>query len=210
MFDVHTLLLFSLACLALTATPGPDMLLIASRSIAQGRSAGFATLAGIQAGTYCHALAAAFGLSELFLLVPVAYDAVRYAGAAYLLFLAWHALRSDHPLTPPLGESRSRSTPAVFRQGLLTNLLNPKMALFVLALFPQFVRTEAGSVALQVMTLATVLNAIGLIVNGLVIVLASRVGARFFRNGNLGRWPQYLLATVFGSLALKLAFDGKR
>ncbi|MBW7972772.1 LysE family translocator [Bradyrhizobium sp. BR 10289] len=210
MLDLHALLLFSLACLALTATPGPDMLLIASRSVAQGRSAGFATLAGIQAGTYCHALAAAFGLSELFLLVPLAYDAVRYAGAAYLLFLASQALRSNQLLALPAGENRRRSTLVVFRQGLLTNLLNPKMALFVLALFPQFVRTEAGSVALQVMILATVLNAIGLIVNGVVIVLASRVGTRFFGNSKLGRWPQYLLATVFGSLALKLAFDGKR
>ncbi|GLH80657.1 hypothetical protein SSBR45G_55660 [Bradyrhizobium sp. SSBR45G] len=85
MLDLHTLALFSLASLALTATPGPDMLLIASRSVAQGRSVGFVTLMGIQAGTYCHALAAAFGPSNLFLLVPVAYDAVRFAGAAHLL-----------------------------------------------------------------------------------------------------------------------------
>jgi threonine/homoserine/homoserine lactone efflux protein len=75
--DFATLALFAAACLALTATPGPDMLLIASRSAGQGRAAGFATLAGIQAGTYCHALAAALGLSQLFLVVPVAYDVVR-------------------------------------------------------------------------------------------------------------------------------------
>ncbi len=92
--DLSTLALFSLACLALTATPGPDMLLIASRSVSQGRSAGFASLAGIQAGTYCHAIAAAFGLSQLFLAVPLAYDLVRYAGAAYLLYLAVQAFRS--------------------------------------------------------------------------------------------------------------------
>jgi threonine/homoserine/homoserine lactone efflux protein len=208
--DLHTLVLFSLACLALTATPGPDMLLIASRSIAQGRSAGFATLAGIQAGTYCHALAAAFGLSELFLLVPVAYDIVRYVGAAYLLYLAWQAFTSNSLLAPASCESQRRSTLSVFRQGLFTNLLNPKMALFVLALFPQFVRTEDGAVALQVMTLATVLNAIGLVVNGIVIVVASRVGASVFSRGSLGRWPQYLLGTVFGGLALRLAFEGKR
>ncbi|MCA3784913.1 LysE family transporter, partial [Burkholderia sp.] len=82
MIDLSTLALFSGACLALTATPGPDMLLIASRSVSQGRRAGFATLAGIQAGTYCHALAAALGLSQLFVAVPLAYDAVRFAGAA--------------------------------------------------------------------------------------------------------------------------------
>jgi threonine/homoserine/homoserine lactone efflux protein len=86
--DFSTLVLFAAACLALTATPGPDMLLIASRSISQGRVSGFATLAGIQVGTYCHALAAALGLSQLFLVVPIAYDVVRYAGAAYLLYLA--------------------------------------------------------------------------------------------------------------------------
>jgi hypothetical protein len=76
--DLSTLALFAVACLALTATPGPDMLLIASRSASQGRAAGFASLAGIQVGTYCHALAAAFGLSQLFLAVPLAYDIVRY------------------------------------------------------------------------------------------------------------------------------------
>src|SRR5271163_1456695 len=195
MLDLYTLALFSLACFALTATPGPDMLLIASRSIAQGRSAGFATLAGIQVGTYCHALAAAFGLSQLFLLVPVAYDAMRYVGAAYLLFLAWRAFSSDGLLAPVSCESQQLSTLVVFRQGLLTNLLNPKMALFVLALFPQFVRTDVGSVALQVMTLATVLNAIGLVVNGFVIAVASRIGARLFKQGSFGRWPQYLLGT---------------
>ena len=120
------------------------MLLIASRSMSQGRGAGFATLAGIQVGTYCHALAAALGLSQLFLVVPVAYDIVRYAGAAYLLWLAWKTFRSDGTLFAPTGGLRHFPLGTMFRQGLLTNLLNPKMALFVLALFPQFVRPEAG------------------------------------------------------------------
>src|SRR6476620_5857108 len=101
--DLSTLAVFAVACLALTATPGPDMLLIASRSVSQGRSAGFASLAGIQAGTYCHALGAAFGLSQLFLIVPIAYDFVRYAGAGYLLYLAWRAFRST-------GEALARTT----------------------------------------------------------------------------------------------------
>ena len=101
MLDVSTLALFAAACLALTMTPGPDMLLILSRSVTQGRRSGFATLAGIQAGTYCHALAAAFGLSQLFLAVPFAYDAVRYAGAAYLLFLAYKAFRTHGTAMAP-------------------------------------------------------------------------------------------------------------
>jgi threonine/homoserine/homoserine lactone efflux protein len=208
--DLSTLALFAVAALALTASPGPDMLLIASRSMSQGRVAGFATLAGIQVGTYCHALAAALGLSQLFLLVPVAYDIVRYAGAAYLLYLAWKTVRSDGTVFAPTGGLRHFPVGAMFRQGLLTNLLNPKMALFVLALFPQFVQPEAGSVALQIMVLATVLNAIGIVVNGTVILAASRIGRLFARGGRWRRWPQILLGTVFAGLAVRLAFDSRR
>lgn len=211
MIDLSTLALFALACLALTATPGPDMLLIASRSITQGKTSGFATLAGIQVGTFCHALAAALGLSQLFLAVPLAYDVVRYAGAAYLLYLAWKSFRSSGTAFAPATGLPRHPIGAVFRQGLFTNLLNPKMALFVLALFPQFVRPEAGHVAVQIMVLATVLNLVGLVVNGLVIAMASRLGRAFSGvGGRLRRLPQFLLGTVFAGLALKLAFDGKR
>lgn len=207
--DFSTLALFAAACLALTATPGPDMLLIASRSATQGWAAGFASLVGIQAGTYCHALAAAFGLSQLFLAVPLAYDAVRYAGAAYLLYLALKAFRSDGALRPTAGLP-SYGIGRIFRQGLLTNLLNPKMALFVLALFPQFLRPEAGSVAGQILVLATILNLIGLVVNGLVIVTASRLGRLMTGHGKFRRLPQVLLGTVFAGLAARLVYQGQR
>lgn len=208
--DFTTLVLFAAACLALCATPGPDMLLIASRSISQGKASGFATLAGIQAGTYCHALAVALGLSELFLAVPVAYDVVRYAGAAYLLYLAWQSFRSTGTVLAPTPGLRRYPIGVVFRQGLLTNLLNPKMALFVLALFPQFVNPDAGSVAVQILLLATVLNLIGIVVNGMVIVMASRLGRAFSGRTRLRRAPQLLLGTVFAGLAVRLAFDSRR
>ncbi|KJC59078.1 amino acid transporter [Bradyrhizobium sp. LTSPM299] len=208
--DLSTLALFTLACLALTATPGPDMLLIASRSATQGRAAGFASLAGIQVGTYCHALAAAFGLSQLFLAVPFAYDAVRYAGAAYLLYLTWQALRSNGASLRPIAALPRFLLPQIFRQGLFTNLLNPKMALFVLALFPQFVRPDAGAVAGQILVLATMLNLVGLVVNGLVIMTASRIGRALTGRNRLQRVPQILLATVFAGLAVRLVYDGRR
>jgi len=208
--DLSTLGLFAIACLALTATPGPDMLLIASRSASQGRTAGFATYLGIATGTYCHALAAAFGLSQLFLAAPIAYDAVRYAGAAYLAFLAWKAFRSDGTTLAPVAGLPRYSKTRIFRQGVLTNLLNPKMALFVLALFPQFVHPEAGSVAGQILVLATMLNLIGLVVNGLVILTASRIGAALSGRTRFRRAPQILLGTVFAGLAARLAFGGQR
>ena len=208
--DLATLALFSAAALALCATPGPDMLLIASRSISQGRASGFATLAGIQVGTYCHALAAALGLSQLFLIVPLAYDIVRYAGAAYLLYLAWQAFRSTGVVPTPTAGLHRYPIGVVFRQGLLTNLLNPKMALFVLALFPQFVDPAAGSVAMQILLLATVLNLIGIVVNGAVILTASGLGRAFSGRTRWRRAPQLLLGTVFAGLAVKLALDERR
>ena len=207
--DFSTLALFAVACLALTATPGPDMLLIASRSVAQGRAAGFVSLAGIQAGTYVHALAAAFGLSQLFLAVPLAYDAVRFAGAAYLLYLAWQAFRSSSGTFEMRDADARASLASLFQQGLLTNLLNPKMALFVLALFPQFVRPEAGPVAGQILILATVLNGIGLIVNGCVILSASHMRSAILQNPRAKRWSEFALGTVFAGLAVRLAVQGR-
>lgn len=211
--DISILLLFAVAALALTASPGPDMLLIASRSATQGRVAGLATWTGIAAGTYCHALAAALGLSQLFLAVPVAYDAVRYAGAAYLLYLAWKTFTAKNH--PPEGANaqhirKEHTAWAMFRQGLLTNILNPKMVVFVLALFPQFVSPSSGSVVIQIMVLATVLNLIGLVINGLVIVSASRISRMLSGSGRIKNLSNYILGTVFAGLAMRLAFDNTK
>ncbi|OMQ25732.1 LysE family translocator [Serratia oryzae] len=209
MIDASTLLLFTGACLALTVTPGPDMLLIASRSLSQGRRAGFASLAGIQVGTYCHALAAALGLSQLFVVVPLAYDALRLLGAAYLLYLAGKTLRVGSNLQLSAG-LQTISARRIFRQGLLTNILNPKMALFVLALFPQFIDPRAGSVVLQMLVLATLLNMMGLVVNGAVILMVSGMKSRFAGQQFCARWPHYLLSGVFAGLACKLIFDSRK
>lgn len=203
--DLSTLMLFAAASLVLTATPGPDMLLIASRSLSQGRAAGFLTYAGIALGTYCHALAAALGLSQLFVAVPVAYEVVRWTGCAYLLYLAWKTLRSKPASFAPATGLKRFSSQRILGEGLATNLLNPKMALFVLALFPQFIRPDAGSIVLQTLTLATVLNGIGFVVNGLVILLSSHMRQRTGGMLRLGKLPQYFLASVFAGLACRIA-----
>jgi threonine/homoserine/homoserine lactone efflux protein len=207
--DLSTLAIFAAACLVLTATPGPDMLLIASRSISQGRAAGFLTYAGIALGTYCHALAAAFGLSQLFLAVPMAYDAVRWAGCAYLLYLAWKTLRAEGASFAPSGGLKQLSMGRILGEGLATNLLNPKMVLFVLALFPQFVKPEAGDMVVQTLILATLLNAIGLVVNGTVILAAGHIRGRLAGAARFGKLPQYLLASVFAGLACRIALGSR-
>lgn len=209
MIATATLLLFSGACVALAAISGPDMLLITSRSLSQGRAAGFASLAGIQLGTYCHTLAAALGLSQLFVAIPLAYDVVRIAGACYLLYLAWKTFASTRYTTVKTTKQPT-STHKAFQQELLTNLLNPKMALFVLALFPQFITPQSGSVIMQMLLLATILNAIGLIINGDLILVVSNMRNRFKAGSFPARWPNYLLSGVFTGLACKLLFDSRK
>lgn len=207
--DFSTLILFAAAALVLTATPGPDMLLIASRSISQGRAAGFLTYAGIALGTYCHALAAALGLSQLFMTVPAVYEAVRWAGCCYLLYLAYKTIRSEGIAFAPASTLRRLSGRRIFFAGLATNLLNPKMALFVMALFPQFVNVQSGSITMQMLVFATVLNGIGLVVNGAVIILGSQIRARLASLSRFPKLPQYMLATVFTGLACRLALQAR-
>ncbi|WP_310621238.1 LysE family translocator [Flexibacterium corallicola] len=207
--EFSVLLMFAAASLALTLTPGPDMLLIASRSVAQGRTAGFLTYFGIAAGCYVHAVLAGLGLAQVFEVVPVAYDVVRYAGAAYLLYLAWKTLFSKATALNPNGNIARISKRRIFSEGLMTNLLNPKVALFVLALLPQFVDPAQGSVLVQMLVLATLLNLIGLGVNGSVVMLSDRLGGAAAKSARFQALSNYLLATVFGGLALRLAWSSK-
>lgn len=213
--EQSVLWIFALACVALAATPGPDMLLIAARSASHGRAAGFATLAGIQIGTYGHALATALGLAQLFAVYPLAYDVVRYAGAAYLAFLAVRILTArPAPATSPTAASTDATTAAaiapMFRQGLWNNVLNPKMALFVVALFPQFVDPAGPSIVLQMLLLATILNAIGLVVNGAVIIVSARAGRAIAGSKRAVTAMRWFLASVFAGLALRLVLDARR
>lgn len=207
--DLSTFMLFAAASLVLTATPGPDMLLIASRSVSQGRSAGFLTYAGIAVGTYCHAVAAGLGLSQLLLNVPIAYEGVRWAGCIYLLFLAYKTFHSESSALSPSTALKRLSGRRIFVEGLATNLLNPKMALFVLAFFPQFVDTKDGALLLQMITLATILNGIGFVVNVTVILLGSYVRRCLSAMRYFPKLPQYLLATVFTGLACRLALGAR-
>jgi len=209
--ELTTLLLFSVAALALTSTPGPDMLLIASRSAAQGRMAGFATWCGAAVGTYVHAMAAALGLSQLFLVVPAAYEVVRWLGAAYLLYLAWTIFAAQRTENTTLDKTnvapRTNSFVQIFWQGFFTNLLNPKMVLFVLAFFPQFIDVSIGSVGVQIMIFATIINIVGFVVNGLVILAASGASTMLVANPAVSRYLNYFLGLVFVGLATRLMLD---
>lgn len=205
--DLATLLTFGAAAFALALTPGPDMLLVMTRSVAQGRAAGLITLAGITVGCYGHALIAGFSLSGVLLIAPVMFEAIRWAGAAYLLYLGVQAFRGAGGFQPPRADAPKRPLWSLFRQGLLTNLLNPKVALFFLALFPQFMRPDPDTAIYQALILAFVLSFAGGVVNGGIALIAGRLGEWLARRPGFVRWQNRLLGGVFAAMALRLAFD---
>ena len=208
MIPLATWLLFVLAVIALVATPGPNVLYLVSRTLAQGRAAGFVSLAGTSSGFLLHALAAAFGLSALLAAVPVAYDTIRIAGAIYLAWLAWTTWRAQDAVAVAGTTSR---VPArkLFRDGLVTSILNPKVAMFQLALFPQFVDPAHGSVLAQ--TLVPALTQLVIVIAGDSVCVFAATGARRFFAGRpgWGRWSKRALAGVFGALAARLAIQSR-
>jgi len=210
MMDSATLLTFAGAALALALTPGPDMLLVMTRSVAQGRVAGLTTLGGITVGCFGHALIAGFSLSGMLLIAPVMFELIRWAGAAYLLYLGIQAVRGAGGFRPPQPGAPRVPLVSLFRQGLLTNLLNPKVALFFLALFPQFMRPDPDTAVVQALVLAGVLSLAGLAVNGGIALAAGRLGEWLARRPAFLRWQNRLLGCVFAGLALRLAFDARR
>ncbi len=206
--DAHSLLLFMAAGLALNLTPGPDMLYVAARSAAEGRGAGVASALGIGAGTLVHIAAVAFGLAGLLAAVPAAYTAVRVAGGLYLAYLGVRALVGG-----PAGAERAvvpASRWAAFRQGVVTNVLNPKVALFFLAFLPQFVDPRRGSAAAQVVFLGLLFDVSGTLVNLAVAGGASGAAGRLLRTPAARRWTERASGAVFVALGARLALGARR
>jgi threonine/homoserine/homoserine lactone efflux protein len=208
MMPLETWLLFCLASAALAATPGPNMLFLVSRTLAQGRAAGFVSLAGTSSGFALHAIAAALGLSALLAAVPVAYDVVRWVGAIYLAWLAIVTWRSGDPRAEN-GQAPYAGPAQMFRQGLLTSVLNPKVAVFQLALFPQFVDPARGSVLAQSLVLA--LTQLIIVFLGDLVCVFAATGVRRAFAGKPGwtRWSKRALAGVFAALAARLAIQSR-
>ena len=207
--DAATLLLFMTAALALNVTPGPDMLYVIARSAGEGRTAGIISSLGIAAGCLVHTLAVALGLAGLLRAVPVAFEIVKWMGAAYLVWLGVRALRM-HGVAAGPSATAAASNAAIFRQGMLTNVLNPKVALFFLAFLPQFVDPERGPIALQVVSLGLLFNVSGTLVNILVAVLASGAGAWSRRRFGESPLMRRVTGVLFIGLGVRLALLERR
>ena len=204
MISTQSFIVFVGAALLMAVTPGPNMIYLISRSICQGRTAGVLSWFGVVLGFTVHMLCASVGLTALFLAVPLGYEFLKFAGALYLLWLAWQAVRpgasspfeaKDLPPEPPL---------KLFTMGLLTSILNPKVAIFYLSVLPQFISPDFGSVLAQSLVLGVTQVCIGSGVNLFVTLSAAAIAGWFVKNRLWLSVQRYFMGLVLGVLAVKL------
>lgn len=199
-----------LVALALVLTPGPNMLYLVSRSITQGRRAGIISLAGVAAGFTVYLVATNLGLAALFVHVPQLYLAVRVAGAGYLAWLAFQALRPGGSTVFAPAAMAPDSPRRLFTMGLMTNLLNPKSAVLYLTLIPQFERPDDGHVLVQGFILGGVQMTVALTGNLVILLIASSIAGFFATRPGWLRLQRVLMGSVLGVLAIKIATDRAR
>ncbi|MCO7255682.1 LysE family translocator [Dickeya oryzae] len=209
MVNVSQWLPFAAIALGLVLTPGPNMIYLLSRTVCQGRRAGLVSLSGVALGFLFYMTAAALGITAIVMAVPLAYDALRIAGALYLLWLAWQAIRGG--ASPfQLRQLKPDSNRRLFVMGLVTNLLNPKAAVLYLSLLPQFIRPEQGNVLGQSLTLGITQIFISMTVNASLIMVAGYIAAFLAERPLWQRVQRWLMGTVLAGLAVRMLVDSRR
>ena len=208
--DIHNFLLFAFASLMLNLTPGADMLYVATRSTAQGVKAGIVSAFGIMGGCMVHILAAVIGLSAIIASSATAFSIIKWLGAAYLTYLGLKSIISKKnnfkpdPTVPPMRYTR------IFWQGVITNVLNPKVALFFLAFLPQFINPANGKIYAQVLLLGSWFNVSGTLVNITVALLFGRIGGWLSQSAWFSKWQTRITGAILLGLGLKLAFSSRK
>lgn len=210
MSQPSTLVAFALICLGMVLTPGPNMIYLVSRSISQGRMAGLVSLGGVALGFVFYVLCAAFGITALMMAVPYAYDALRLAGALYLLYLAWQAIRPGGRSPFQVRDLPQDGPRKLFAMGFATTLLNPKVAVMYLSLLPQFIDPAHGSVLSQSLLLGFTQISVSVSVNALIVAMAGSI-ALFIGQRPLWQVAQrWLMGTVLAGLATRMLVEGRR
>ncbi|WP_315837002.1 LysE family translocator [Bradyrhizobium prioriisuperbiae] len=204
------LLTFSLVALAMVLTPGPNMIYLLSRSITQGPMAGLVSLGGVTLGFVVYMLSAAFGITAFMMAVPYAYDALRLAGAAYLLYLAWQALKPNGRSPLQVTKLNIDSPRKLFSMGFLTSLLNPKIAMLYLALLPQFIEPAHGSVLIQSIMFGLIQITVSVSVNAMIALAAGSIALFFGSRPTWLKLQRWVMGTVLAALAVRMAFEARR
>jgi len=198
---------FGLIALGMVLTPGPNMIYVVSRSICQGRTAGLISLGGVAIGFIVWLLLAAFGITAIVVAVPYAYGALKLAGAAYLGWLAWNALKPGGSSPFAVKQLPPDSPRKLFLMGLITNLLNPKAAVLYLSLLPQFIDRPKGHVFEQSLALGGVQIALSLTVNSLICCAAGSIATFLATRPSWARVQRLMMGCVLGGLAIRMAAE---
>jgi threonine/homoserine/homoserine lactone efflux protein len=208
LIEQSQLIYFIAASAALTLLPGPDILFVLTQSISQGKKAGIATASGLCTGVLAHTTAAAFGISALVYKSALAFEIVKYTGAAYLLYLAWHALKESEELVSS-APVREADAFALYRRGIFMNVLNPKVALFFLAFLPQFVNIDSGNIPMQMIFLGLIFMIQAWLIFSVISVFAGTVGEKIIQKPGIGRYINWGKAGIFTFIGIKLALSHK-
>ncbi|MDN7875864.1 LysE family translocator [Burkholderia aenigmatica] len=206
---VPTLLAFGLVSLGMVLTPGPNMIYLVSRSICQGRRAGLVSLGGVALGFVFYMVCAALGITALVMAVPYAYDALRFAGALYLAYLAWQALKPGGRSAFQVRQLPNDSCSRLFTMGFVTNLANPKIAVMYLSLLPQFISPGHGSVLAQSLALGCVQIAVSVSVNALIACMAGAIAGFLAGRPVWASAQRWLMGTVLAGLAVRIALESR-
>lgn len=208
MIPFHELIFFILAALILVISPGPNMIYLISKSITQGKKSGFISLAGVVCGFLFHIIMVSFGLTAVLLAVPFAYTVLKAVGTLYLLYLAYQAIKPNGRNIFDVDKSSSHDGPKkLFTIGFLTNVLNPKVAVFYLSFFPQFIKPEYGSVFTQSLELGVIQVLISFSINFIIVLTSARVSLFFSNNPVWIKVQKWFMASVLTYLAIKMAFS---
>ncbi|MBO3758755.1 LysE family translocator [Ciceribacter sp. L1K22] len=205
-----TFLAFGLICLGMVLTPGPNMIYLVSRSICQGSLAGLISLGGVALGFVVYMLSSAVGITVLLLAVPLAFEALKIAGALYLGWLAWQVLKPGGRSPFQVRDLRKDPPRRLFVMGLVTSLLNPKVAVLYLSLLPQFLDPSRGSVFLQSIVLGFTQITISVSVNATIAAMAGRIAIFLARHLFWIVIQRWLMGTVLAGLALRMALEVRR
>ena len=208
MVPVHELLFFALAALVLVISPGPNMLYLISRTISQGKKAGLTSLAGVICGFLFHIIMVAFGLTAVLFAIPFAYVVLKTLGTLYLLYLAYQAIKPDSKNIFEVDEHiKIDGTRKLFTVGFLTNVLNPKVAVFYLSFFPQFIKPEYGSILTQSLELGIVQVGVSFTINFIIVLTAAKAATFFSANPVWIKIQKWFMASVLAFLAIKMALS---
>jgi threonine/homoserine/homoserine lactone efflux protein len=198
------ILLFLAASALLTIAPGPDIIYVLTRGVSQGRKAGIAAALGFASGCVFHTVLAAVGIAALIRSSEVAFDAVRYAGAAYLVWIGIQALRHRSAFSIE-GANDAKALATIYRQSVIGNMLNPKVTLFFLAFLPQFVNAEAGHVGWQMALLGALFMVNTVVIFGAVALFAGWIGAWMRRKPAIGERLNVFAGITFIGLGIRVA-----